>query len=334
MKVAIVFPAHVSVIEKTAALFGSLDVINVDPQDETVAGDLAIKQERLICEGPELGFETRWINLEDANLDEYDVLIDFWEARRTAPSWREKSLTISVPRIVKISWFKPYTLGPLSHGEMEMLNRSVIACDSWVAATAWERATGLDVRHLFWYPGDWWFDAEWTGEDERLLYILAGAYKWRGGMKENKQGDRFWLWHEVAEQVPGYHLDGGEQYRTSLQLADEVRHFRCHTNLDTHMSSRHLCLAFTETLAAGVPQLIINRPEHDYHDFVYDGVSGFVCESVDELVTMAKLLLDDHDMAKEMSEQTKEIARRDFSRDVLLPVWLQTIEDAQRRARA
>lgn len=326
MNVAMIYPAHVSVIEKTAALFGKLDVLMVPhpPGDSGAHSKLEGKRGRLLAEGPELGFETTWIPLADADLDSYDVVIDTWEGRYWEPTWREMSRSLDAPRIIKISWYTPDTI-PLEPQDREMFARSVVSTDSIVAADYW-RNTGVDGAHFLpWFPGDWWFEQEWSGKDNRALFVLAGAYKWRGG-PESQPRLRDFL---SLDLVPRFHLDAADRYRSQLELAQEMATFRCYLNLDCAESSRHLSLSFTEALAAGIPCLVIDQPRHDYRVHIRHGVSGYICKDLADLTERASALIEYHDLAVRMSYATKALARERFGRNVVMAEWERAIEHAQ-----
>jgi len=327
MKVAMMYPAHVSVIEKTAALFGELDVIVIPAPhgDGGAHSKLESNKARLLKEGPELGFETTWIPLDGANWQQYDVVIDTWEARGWEPPWREMSWELDVPRIIKVSWYTPHTI-PLEPQDREMFARSVVATDSIVAADQWTAAGVRDAYFVPWYPGDWYFEQEWTGQDNRALFVLAGAYKWRGG-PESQPRLRDWL--ALTESVPGFHLDAADRYRSSLELAGEMAAFRCYVNLDCDASSRHLSLSFTEALAVGLPCLVVGMKQHDYRAHIRDGVTGYVCRNLQELTARAQGLIDDYDRAVRMSYRTKALARERFGREPVMAEWERAIERAQ-----
>lgn len=322
MNVAMIYPAHVSVIEKTAALFGNLDVLMVSETHDANRG-------RIEKEGSELGFSTRWILLEEANLGSYDVLVDYWESRQWEPRWRELSWEIDVPRIIRVGWFSPGTIS-LEPRDREMFARSVVTTESMVAADQWVAAGVRDAYFLPWYPGDWYFEQEWTGEDARALFVLAGAYEWRGG-PDRQPRLRDWL--KLTESVPGFHLDAADRYRSSLELAGEMANFRCYVNLDCAASSRHLCLSFTEALAVGLPCLVIDRPEHDYRIHIRHGVSGYVCRDLADLMERAMALIEHYELAAWMSDATKALARKWFGREAVMEQWELAIATAQQARR-
>jgi len=321
MRIAIAYPTTIQLIEKMASLYDDISVIVLDGYSTLEGVQWAVPR-RLRPLGLESHVEI--LSEHDERAREYDVLLDSLETRHYLPRWWEDCEAWHGPRIVKILWKRPYK-PELTPARMEVLKRSVLSTENDSNRKMWEEATGLDVYEARYYPGDWWFDTEWVGDREELVFVLTHAKSREKNDANSKDGlHDFW---EVRRLCPGYHWDGdAEGHPSSNNMATQLARFRCYTNLDRPVSSRPLCLVFTEMLALGMPTIVRNYPKHDYVHYI-DG-NGFVCESNQEVADAASRLIADRGLAEACSVRSKEIARRHFSREVILGQWDVLLEKA------
>lgn len=70
-------------------------------------------------------------------------------------------------------------------------------------------------------------------------------------------------------------------------------------------------LSLIEAQAAGLPAVVSNVI--GCRDVVLDGITGFVCNSMDEVVEKARLLICDHDLRQRMSINARSMALERFS---------------------
>lgn len=324
MKIALSFPTTVQLVEKVGAIFKEIHLIGFN-------GEYADNENRYHNdEFEKLGIKIHYHPepYDDLNPKDFDLLIDSWETRVYRKEWREESLRWNIPTILKVLWFAyPKEEAKLTEDEISKLNKSVVSTENYVLADRWKSVGLNNVEVLLYPPGNWWFENEWIGEDDRILYILSGVGKYRDVVSTG-----FDLWNEIELALPNktYHQDGQKNYISSMDLSLMVKKFRCYTNLDRGLQARPLCLVFTEALSAGIPPLIIRRGNVDYHRYIENGVSGYICDDLHELIEKTKVLLRNHDLAKGMSIETRNIAKKHFSEDVLKPKWDAAIRLAQK----
>lgn len=314
MRMAIVYPTTIQCIEKMASLYDDLSVIVMDGYG-TLEGARRGISKRLEPLG--LSDHVQVLSEHDERARDYDVLLDSLETRHYLPRWWEDCTDWHGPRIIKILWKKPYK-PELTPERVEVLKHSILSTENDSNRKMWEDAIGVRVYEALYYPGDWWFNTEWIGDREELVFVLSHSAK-REKIGSNEK-DGLYDFREVARLCPGYHWDGDEEGRpSSKDMAAQLAHFRCYTNLDRPASTRPLCIVFTEMMALGMPIIIRNYPEHDYIRYV-DG-NGFICESNEEVAKMARKLISDRGLAESFSARSKEIAEQRFSKATVLKQW-------------
>src|SRR5262249_32912598 len=116
--------------------------------------------------------------------------------------------------------------------------------------------------------GDWWFQQEWTGEKEQVLFVLSGKDSWR----DDPSTYGLELWERLCHRFPGktYHHDGHKTYRTPQQMVKLFSESRVFVNLDRPcgQGERPLTLAFTEALSAGLPVVARDQSGLSYHRYI------------------------------------------------------------------
>lgn len=324
MKIAVSFPTTFQLIEKLGDLFGELHLIGFNGEytsekryETELPNDLGIK----------LHFRREHYSKIDPN--EYDLLIDSWETRNYNPEWREWSMKWRIPRILKILWSaKPERIG-LSEKEIGIFSHSVVSTENFFLEKRWKDVGMPHTKVLLYPPGSWWFDGEWSGKENKLLYVLSGIGAWRDTVSTG-----FDIWKEIERMLPGQtlHQDGYKNFLSSKDLSNLFRKHRCYANLDHTHKARPLCLMFTEAISAGTPPIILKCQYTDYDHYIKNDVNGFICESASEVANSAKKLMNDYELAKDMSYKTRQIAQDNFSNDVLKPVWDEAIDLAVKLA--
>lgn len=324
MKIAVSFPTTFQLVEKLGGLFGELHLIGFNGEYSS--------EKRYETELPnDLGMKLhfRREHYSEIEPNEYDLLIDSWETRNYNPEWREWSLKWRIPRILKVLWHAKPERIDFSEEEKEILSQSLVSTENFYLEEKWKSA-GFDYTKVLLYPpGPWWFDGEWTGEVERLLYVLSGVGAWRDTVSTG-----FEMWQKIERLLPDqtYHQDGYKNYVSSRGLAKMFRKHRCYTNLDRTHKARPLCLVFTEAISAGTPPIVLNCEYTDYARYIEHGISGYICENASHVAECAKKLLEDRDLAESMSNKIRSVARDNFSEEVLKPVWDEAIQQAVRLA--
>lgn len=321
MKIALSFPTTFQLVEKVGALFEELYLIGFN-------GDYS-SEKRYKREFPELGIKTHFRTEHYSEIDphEYDLLIDSLETRRFNPEWREYSMDWDIPRILKILWDANPGRIKFTDKEMEVFNKSVVSTENYTLAKTWSDAGMEHVEVLLYYPGWWWFDKEWTGEIDKALYILTGIGKWR-----DVKSTGYYIWKDIEKELPNntFHQDGSAKFLDSKGLSKMCKKHRCYVNLDNSPKARPLCLVFTEAISAGIPPIVLDSPYTDYHKFIEDGVSGFICKDTSDVVDKIKILLRDHSLAKSMSDNISMTAKDHFSKKIIKSKWESVIKKAKK----
>ncbi len=319
MKVAVSFPTTIQLVEKIGAIFGEVHLIGFN-------GPYTCEK-RYEKEFPTLGIDTHFRTEHYSEIDphEYDLLIDSYETRIYNPEWRECSLKWDIPRILKILWYSEPSNIDFIDNEFEILNKSVVSTENFTLNERWKEAGFENVKMLLYPPGDWWFDGPWTGDIDKALYILSA------GPSRDTVSTGLDQWKDLEKRLPEntFHQNGYESFVGSRGLAKMCKEHRCFVNLDQAPVARPLALVFTEVLCSGLPPVIIKQPETDYYKYVKNGVSGFICNDLNDVGDKIKLLCNDYSLAQSMSIETQKIGEENFSDRVLKPEWDEAVKIAQ-----
>ena len=320
IKVAVSFPTTYQLVEKVGVLFKEIDLIGFN-------GGYSNQESRYKREFDSLDIKVnlRRENYSEINPEDYDLLIDSYETRQYNPAWAKLALNWKIPKILKILFKNPEYV-KFSDEEFSSFNKGVVSPETLFFAEKAEEKGFKHVFPLFYSPGPWWFENEWTGEVDKALFLIK-VHSLRDTTTVGLSD-----WGKIAENLPDntYHHNGsGQAFKTSKDLAEFCKKFRCYVNLDQGKNARPLCLVFTEMISTGIPPIVIKRPNTDYHHFIRNGESGFICEDLQEVISKIEVLIKDRALAESMSKKTRQIAYDNFSEEVLKPKWLEAINMAK-----
>jgi hypothetical protein len=327
VKVGILSPTTWQLVEKMAALFAE-GVEVVGPLADS--GHYWNDYRRKAKEWEELGLRVS-LNLVPygaVDFGAYDLLIESAETFEYARDWANHCARVECPILLKACWTRaPLYFFPAPY--VEKTRDFPVLLEMPAHASVWKKAGYRDVNVILNPVGEWWFAKPWTGERERILFVLSGAKDWRGS-------DPSWfgleLWEEICRAFPGraYHHDGHVSYKTSREMTELYAESRVFVNLDRPygQGERPLTLAFTEALSAGLPVVARKLRGLSFGKFIDS--NGVCTDDLSRMCTFIEKCLTSHVYAAERGARSRQIARESFSADVLRPHYGELI----RRARA
>lgn len=325
LKVAVSYPTTIQLVEKLGPIFKEMHLIGF-------SGEHSKTERYHNGEFDAMGIKIHYHPepYEDISPLDYDLLIDSWETRYYNEAWRQESLKWKIPTIMKVLWFAyPKDQANLTEEEIDKFNHCLVSTENFTLQERW-KAAGMEHLRMLLYPaGKWWFDTPWKGNVNRLLYILSGVGDFRDTVSTGYE-----MWKDVEKALSGrtYHQDGSKFYMTSQDLARLTKAHRCYVNLDNGADARPLCLVFTEAVAAGIPPIILRQETTDYARYIKDGVSGFICDDVQDVINKARVLLDCEGLAQSMSAEITKTGKEHFSEEALKPEWDDAVKQAQNLA--
>jgi glycosyltransferase involved in cell wall biosynthesis len=329
LRVGILSPTTWTLVEKMAALF---------PQGIEVAGPLSDDKHywnnycRKTDEWKELGLRVS-LNLgpyRDVDFSKYDVLIQSAETFHYAKDWTNHCHRIECPILVKACWTRePLALMPAHY--VKKVRDFPVLLEMPSHADLWRAAGFTDVNVIFNPVGDWWFSKQWTGREERVLFVLSGTRSWRGKSSSYVPNLGIDIWDRLCREFPGKtcHHDGHESYKRSIEMTDLFAESRVFVNLDRPygQGERPLTVAFTEALSAGLPVVARDLPGLNYRDYIDS--NGVCTDDFDTMRSFIGNCLQDIDFARTCSRRSREIGRRSFSCEALKPKYDRIISRAQ-----
>jgi hypothetical protein len=284
---------------------------------------------RKAAEWEELGLRISLRLLPYAEIDfsPYDVLIESVETFSYSRDWRNHCHRLECPVLLKACWTRnPLELIPPAY--LEKTKRFPVLLEMPAHARNWNAAGFRDVNVIVNPVGDWWLDRTWTGDEERVLFVLSGAGKWRG---DDPTIFGLEIWDEIARAFPGraHHHDGHVAYKTSREMTDLYARSRVFVNLDRPygQGERPLTLAFTEALAAGLPVVARDLPGLSFGSFIDS--NGVCTNDVSQMCAFIEKCLSARSYAAERGARSRQIARERFSAGVLRPQYDTLIERAR-----
>ena len=326
LKVGVLSPTTWQLVEKMAALF---------PEGVEVVGPLADDghywndYRRKMAEWEDLGLRVS-LNLApygSVDFAVYDLLIESIETLSYAKDWANHCHRLECPIALKACWTKdPLALMP--HAYFRKTRAFPILLEMPAHGPIWKRAGFRDVNVIPNPVGEWWFEKEWTGEKEQVLFVLSGARNWRGN---NPAWFGLEIWDRICRAFPGrtYHHDGHVSYRTSREMTELYRQSRVFVNLDRPygQGERPLTLAFTEALSAGLPVVARDLPGLSYKQFIDS--NGVCTNDVEAMCAFIERCLSDREYARSRGARSREIALRSFSWSALRPRYDEIVARAR-----
>ena len=325
LKVGVLAPTTWQLVEKYGALFPEgIEVVGQLSDDHHYWNDYR----RKMREWKDLAMNVS-LNLEafeEIDFSQYDLLIESAETFSYSRDWKDHCERIECPLLLKACWTgKPLDLLPSNY--IKRVKNFPVLLEMPAHVAAWRSAGFTDVNAVFNPVGEWWFQREWTGEHDRVLFVLSGANAWRG---DDKSAFGLEIWDKLKKEFPrqAYHHDGDESYMTSLQMTALFAESRVFINLDRPFGQgeRPLTIAFTEALSAGLPVVARDLPGLNYGDFI--DTNGVCTNDYSSMVSFIRKCLTDYEYAKTCGLRSRQIAQRSFSTAVLKPKYEQIIERA------
>jgi hypothetical protein len=326
LKVGVLSPTTWQLVEKMAALF---------PEGVEVVGPLADDghywndYRRKIAEWEELGLRVS-LNLApygSVDFAAYDLLIESIETLSYAKDWARHCHRLECPILLKACWTRdPLAVVPRAY--LRKTRDFPILLEMPAHAPIWKGAGYRDVNVIPNPVGEWWFEKDWTGEKEQVLFVLSGAKKWRGN---NPAWFGLEMWEEIRRAFPGrtHHHDGHVAYRTSREMTELYSESRVFVNLDRPygQGERPLTLAFTEALSAGLPVVARDLPGLSYKQFIDS--NGVCTNDVTAMCAFIERCLSSREYAAQRGARSRGIAAQSFSFAGLRPRYDELIRRAR-----
>jgi|GEM_PF-5500512 len=335
MKVAVLSPTTSQLVEKMAALFPEgIDFIGPQADDRLYWNNCHLR----VDSWRELGLKVtiREEPYDAFDFSDYDLLVESVETFQYSRQWRKHCLRLECPIVLKACWTgSPEKVLPPRY--MDKARHFPILLEMPAHAANWKAQGFTDVNVIPNPVGDWWFEREWTGEKEQVLFVLSGKDKWRGINRQDLdwKTDPSWLgldlWDELCRRFPGrtYHHDGDKGYRTPQQMTELFSESRLFVNFDKPygLGERPLTLAFTEALSAGLPVAARDLPGLNYHQYIDS--NGVCSNDFEQICAFVEKCLTDKEFARSCSVRSRQIGRQSFSSESLRPKYAEIVSRAQ-----
>ena len=143
-----------------------------------------------------------------------------------------------------------------------------------------------------------------------------------------------WNFHEktfrgIPVKIIGFNPDMPGVYPASSW--DELKLFLSRHRFFIHTAHPELedgyNMATLEAMAAGLPVIGNRHPSSP----IEHGINGFLSDDSDELRGYAKLLLENHDLARKMGEKARETVLKNFSLELFVQRFKKSIEMANKK---
>lgn len=318
MKVAVLSPTTSQLVEKMAVLFPEgVDLVGPQADDRHYWNNCHLRLESWQALGLRVSIKEG--PFEAFDLGDYDLLVESAETFCYAKDWAKHCLRIDCPILLKACWTNT-PIGLLPYEYIEKVRDFPVLLEMPAHARNWMRSGFRDVNFIPNPVGEWWFEREWTGEKEQVLFVLSGKDSWRGNDLSVSGVD--W-WEKLCRRFPGrtHHHDGHVTYRTPPQMAELFSESRVFVNFDAPygFGERPLTLAFTEALSAGLPVAARDLPGLNYRQFIDS--NGLCSNDFDTICSFVERCLTDRSYARECSVRSREIGRLAFSYLSLRPKY-------------
>lgn len=327
MKVGVLSPTTSQLVEKMAGLFpDGVDLIGPQADDRHYWNNCHLRLDGW----RELGLAVNIVEKPYSALDfhDYDVVVESVETFQYSRDWGNHCLRLECPILLKACWTnRPDELLPPEY--LKKVRGFPVLLEMPAHAQNWTAAKFQDVNVIPNPVGDWWFQSEWTGENEQVLFVLSGKDSWRGTDLSIVGVD---LWEKLCARFPGktYHHDGHKTgYRTPREMTQLFSQSRVFVNFDRPFGQgeRPLTLAFTEALSAGLPVAARDLPGLSYKQYI--DLNGVCSEDFSAICAFIEKCLTDLEYARKCSLRSREIARQSFSCDALRPRYAELIARSQ-----
>jgi len=327
MKVAVLSPTTAQLVEKMAVLFpDGVEVVGPQADNRHYWANCHLRLEQWREMGLKVSIKEE--PFEALDFSGYDLLIQSAEAFWFAKDWAKHCLRIECPILLKACWANT-PIGYFPYEYIEKMRDFPVLLEMPAHVRNWTRAGFRDVNFIPNPVGEWWFEREWTGEKEQVLFVLAGKDSWRPA--DLAVNGVEW-WEKLCKRFPGrtHHHDGHVAYKTPVQMTELFCESRVFVNFDTPygFGERPLTLAFTEALSAGLPVAARDLPGLSYRQFIDS--NGICSNDFDAICSFIDRCLTDKAFAKQCSLRSREIARSAFSYSSLRPKYDLLIARAKR----
>lgn len=326
MKVAVLSPTTSQLVEKMAVLFPEgIDLVGPQSDDRHYWNNCHLRMEGW----RDLGLKINIIEEPYANVSfcGYDLLIESVETFSYRKDWIKHCLRIECPILLKACWTGiPTEVLPREY--IRAIREFPVLLEMPAHVARWRAAGFPDVNMIPNPVGEWWFQQEWTGDKEEVLFVLSGAESWR---PEDRRLLGLDLWDKLCARFPGktHHHDGHKTgYKTPKQMAEMFCQSRVFVNLDTPFGNgeRPVTLAFTEALSAGLPIAARDLPGLSYRNYIDS--NGICSDDFESICSFVARCLNDKQYARSCSMRSREIGCAEFSFGSLRPKYEQILERA------
>lgn len=143
-----------------------------------------------------------------------------------------------------------------------------------------------------------------------------------------------WDFHEAAMQDVPCRLVGHNPELSGVEPAEDWAHLK--RMLASHRFMVHTAdpryedgynMAVLEGMAAGLPILVNRHPT----TIVQNGVTGYVCETPEEMRTHARRLLEDPALARQLGDNAREYVARQFGPDRFRVEFTRAVQEARKK---
>jgi hypothetical protein len=326
MRVGVLSPTTSQLVEKMAALFPEgVELVGPQADDRHYWNNCHLR----LQSWNELGLKVliNEVPFDKIDFRDYDLLIESVETFQYSNDWARHCLKVECPILLKACWTNhPRVLLPVAY--IKKIRKFPVLLEMPAHIPNWTATGFTDVNFIPNPVGDWWFEREWTGQKQHVLFVLSGRNSWR---PDDLSANGVDWWDRLCEKFPSktYHHDGHVSYRTPRQMAELFAESRVFVNFDRPYGpgERPLTLAFTEALSAGLPVAARDMPGLSYRRFIDS--NGICSKSFEEIQTFLARCLDDIEYASSCSKRSRKIGMEEFSSASLRPRYWEIISRSQ-----
>ena len=167
------------------------------------------------------------------------------------------------------------------------------------------------------------FNVDWIGDKKQVITVTRG-------IKKKSRISNYEIIQDIMSEFPHkiygkgnedlpVELNGGElSFPDLIKTYQQNRVFICGGS-----SPAPITYTFAEAMTVGIPVVClgpklvrtISGPKNLFYmdKYIQNGVNGFVSDSVSDLKKYCRMLLEDYDMAKEISKNASKFARENWS---------------------
>lgn len=307
---------HLQFIDHFASLFPEHEIIIVGLEQLGAFGTYSSSN-----------IEVRKISLKDVNSDEFDLMIDVYEARCNCHPEDYEGIVKkwNIPRVYKQLFyyatqdkFKPENLENTMKYFKDVGSYPVV-----LEAHTQEQIYHLPKQRVIWHSAPLWYNTKWIGNEKKAMSSLNFYY---AGRQSPTDAD---LYQYLQQTIPSkfYIHDGNRERLNEHELVKLYSSSRIYVEGSTF---RPINYCFFQALSIGIPFVWLYTPmkQTDYGRLILDNVNGKIVKSFQEAKEAIEYLLEHEEECKTLSEGQRKIANIYISPKVIRKQWEETFTEA------